>query len=366
MIPLSTFLTQPDSIYTSKSYISALSTWVLSRLPLISTLAAASTPTITETTLARSTTPLVVVSTLEDTARSLLSAFAAAHTGPLSELHTIQTFLHTFPNPLTNAPFSDTDLRVLLTFLERDLHEITTSPTTQTIKLRPPTSPSPPTSLTQTDITTAALKSTIHQASLSLTTLTTSSAALASKAKSLLAANNKPGALAALRTKKLVDTHIATRTQGLHQLETVLYQLDAAASNAELVALLDSGGAALGQLNRAIGGVDRVEEVLEKVREAGEDAEEIQRVLNTGMGQEGWVDEGEVEGELDRMLEEEGRRRRERGVEEYERRAREAEEKARREAEELAVSLGGLELVPPGGDVHGVGGREREKEREGV
>ena len=118
--------------------------------------------------------------------------------------------------------------------------------------------------------------------------------------------------------------------------------------------LLEQGGAALKSLNEETGGVNKVDEVLERIHEAGANAEEINRVLNTGLGQEALVDEENLEAELEAMVreeeakrskdEEENKRKR---VEEYNRRAREAERRARKEAEELANSLSNLELSVP-------------------
>lgn len=130
------------------------------------------------------------------------------------------------------------------------------------------------------------------------------------------------------------------------------------------MALLEQGGAALKSLNEETGGVDKVDEVLERVREAGANTEEINRVLNTGLGLEGLTDEEDLEVELEAMAreeeakqgkeKEEGMRKR---VEEYNRRSKEAEKRAREEAEELANSLSNLELSGPEAVV-----RKREEE----
>ena len=110
--------------------------------------------------------------------------------------------------------------------------------------------------------------------------------------------------------------------------------------------------------------MNKVDEVLERVREAGANTEEINRVLNSGLGLEGLVDEEILEVELETMVrEEEAKRGKEeeehmrKRVEEYNRRAREAERRAREEAEELANSLNNLELSGPEAVV-----RKREEE----
>ena len=158
-----------------------------------------------------------------------------------------------------------------------------------------------------------------------------------------------------------MDANISTRAASLHTLEALLLQIEAAADNVALIALLDSGATALNDITRQAGAVEEVEEVLERVREAGEDADEISRVVAGGLGAE--VDDVEVEGELDDLLREQEEKERMRALREYDRRVREAEGKARREAEELARRLGGVEL-DVGGKGESKGEKERERERE--
>ncbi|KAF8421269.1 Snf7-domain-containing protein [Tirmania nivea] len=371
LIPLSTFLQQPSSIYTTPNALLSLGSWVLSKLPLIGTLAtptsAPSTPSISEETINRLTTQYVLLPNLETCARSILTQFQAQHSGVVSQLWTYDSFLASFPNPCTNTTLSQTDASILLTYLSRDLPSLTLSPDRKVIKFAPPTSTSTPEAITQTDITIATLKTTIFQTNAFLNNLNAHSESLSKRIKAYLAKNNKPLALAALKTKKLVDGNISTRAANLNNLEALLFQIEEAADNISLIALLDSGAGALKQLTAQTGGVEKVEEVLERVREAGEDADEISRAVASGLEWVGeGVDEEEVEGELEGMMREQEEKERKVALLEYDRRVREAEEKARREAEELARRLERLEFEVGRGEGREEKERGQEKEKEVV
>ncbi|RPB29403.1 hypothetical protein L211DRAFT_864057 [Terfezia boudieri ATCC MYA-4762] len=371
--PLAIGAVLPTSIYTPPSALLSLSSWALSKLPLIGTLidptATPATPSISEETINRLTTQYVLVPNLETCARSILTQFQAQHSGVVSELWTYDSFLASFPNPHTKTTLSQTDADVLLTYLSRDLPSLTLSPVHRIIKFGNPISNSTPEPITQTDITIATLKSTISQTHTSLDNLNAHSESLSKRIKAYLAKkDNKLLALATLKTKKLVDANISQRAANLNNLEALLFQIEQAADNISLISLLDSGATALKQLSTQTGGVEKVEEVLERVREAGEDADEISRVVASGLegvgveGGGGEVNEVEVERELEDMVREQEEKERKRALLEYEGRVREAEEKARREAEELARGLGGVELQVGGNRGEHEKDREREKE----
>lgn len=325
LIPLSTFLQQPTSIYTPPSALLSLSSWALSKLPLIGTLidptATPATPSISEETINRLTTQYVLVPNLETCARSILTQFQAQHSGVVSELWTYDSFLASFPNPHTKTTLSQTDADVLLTYLSRDLPSLTLSPVHRIIKFGNPISNSTPEPITQTDITIATLKSTISQTHTSLDNLNAHSESLSKRIKAYLAKkDNKLLALATLKTKKLVDANISQRAANLNNLEALLFQIEQAADNISLISLLDSGATALKQLSTQTGGVEKVEEVLERVREAGEDADEISRVVASGLegvgveGGGGEVNEVEVERELEDMVREQEEKERKRAL----------------------------------------------------
>ena len=108
-----------------------------------------------------------------------------------------------------------------------------------------------------------------------------------------------------------------------------------AASDAEVLKSLEGGASALERLNKDIGGIERVEKVMDGVREGIEESEDVGRVI-AEMGS-AKIDEDEVQEEFDAMLKAEEQKER-RVQEERERIKRESEreERAKKELEEQA------------------------------
>jgi charged multivesicular body protein 7 len=117
----------------------------------------------------------------------------------------------------------------------------------------------------------------------------------------------------------------------------------------EVLKTLEGGASALERLNKDIGGIERVERVMDRVREGVEMSEDGGKVI-AEMGS-GKVDEEEVQEEFDELLkaEEEERKR-----EQEEKDKKEAEEKARLEEKRdktLVEELENVSLNPPKDDV---------------
>lgn len=98
------------------------------------------------------------------------------------------------------------------------------------------------------------------------------------------------------------------------------------------------------RLNKDIGGIERVEKVMDRVREGIEESEDVGRVI-AEMGSSR-VDEDEVQDEFDAMLKaeeekerkvQEERERRQREIEREERARKDAEEQAEKEKESKAI-----------------------------
>lgn len=170
-----------------------------------------------------------------------------------------------------------------------------------------------------------------------------------------MAAKNLPAARNALRAKKLADAKLQQRAATLAQLEDVYGRIEQAADQVELVRVMEASARTLRSLNAQTGGVERVQDVMEGLREEMADVEEVGRVVGE-VGAEG-VDEGEVEDELEGME----RAERER-VEEDERKKREVEEE--REAEETRRRLAVLGEVGKGKEDAAPNAAEKARVRE--
>ena len=190
------------------------------------------------------------------------------------------------------------------------------------------------TAITESDTAVAHLKSVHLSLTQQIALLTTQSQTYTTKAREATTHKSRILALSALKSRKLTEAALFKRTDALAQIEAVLAAVEQAASDAEILQSLEGGTKALDALNREIGGIERVERVMERVREGVEGVEEVGRAI-AEMGAGGGVDEEEVLEEFDEMVrvEEEKERmaKEERESKVTAEQEREAKEKADRE-----------------------------------
>ncbi|KAI9836589.1 MAG: hypothetical protein M1819_001221 [Sarea resinae] len=242
----------------------------------------------------------VVVGNIEEAGRNVLKQMAG-RTSRVDCILSKEMFHKEFAHALNPShDLTNTDIDVLLIFLARDKREI--SYNGQTIKFKQPTSPSP-SPITPEDATIASLKTLLVSLSLQTATLTTRISALDATARAALASKNRQTALSALRSKKLAETTLQRRLDTLAQLEEVYSRLEQAANQIDIVNVMSESAAVLKSLNKQVGGVERVEDVVDALRDQMSTVEEVGGVLGDA-GREG-VDEGEVDDELEAMEREE-------------------------------------------------------------
>lgn len=92
----------------------------------------------------------------------------------------------------------------------------------------------------------------------------------------------------------------------------MLLGVEQAASDAQIIKTLEGGATALEKLNKEIGGIEKVEKIMDRVRDGMEESEEVGKVIaELGSSR---VDEVEIEEEFDELLkaeEEEQQKKRE-------------------------------------------------------
>ena len=165
--------------------------------------------------------------------------------------------------------------------------------------------------------------------------LTSQVETLTQKARDATSKHNRIVAISALKSRKLSESALQKRSDALTRIEEVLNGVAQAASDAEVIKSLEGGATALERLNKDIGGIERVEKVMDRVREGIEESEDVGRVI-AEMGSSK-VDEDELQEEFDAMLKaEEEKERKLQEERERTKRELEREEKARKEAEERA------------------------------
>lgn len=134
-----------------------------------------------------------------------------------------------------------------------------------------------------------------------------------------MSAKQRSSALTVLRSKKLVTETLDKRRASVLQLEEILAKIDQAHDNLAMVRVMEASASVLRNLNRDIGGMERVEGITEGLRVEMDKVEDVTAVI-------GEVGDAVIEGEVDAELEELERMEREKKEkEEAEDRRKEAE-----------------------------------------
>jgi charged multivesicular body protein 7 len=206
--------------------------------------------------------------------------------------------------------------------------------------------------ITKEDAAIASLKelteSLKHQADL----LNTRIDELSQTAKDAVTKKNRVAALAALKSKKIAETSWATRYATLNQLEEVSAKLEQAADNVQLVNVMEASSGALASLNAQVGGAERIDAVMDRLREQSSATDEVSAILAESTGEV--IDETALDDELEAM------EAQEREKEEEKTKSKEAEEQKARDEREAAEAQKKLDELP---DVPADGEEIRQKEQ---
>lgn len=277
----------------------------------------------------------VVLQNLEVAAKAFGEA-TADRTSPFERTFSKAHFQRTFAEGIleNQERLSDTDFEVLVKFLSRDKNILTTDG--NTIKIR---NSAEDTAITEEDSAIASLKELMEDLTRQTEILNRRIDELNVTAQDAVRRKNRVAALAALKSKKLAETNLSRRHATLSQLEDVAAKIEQAADNVQLVKVMQSSTAALRNLNAQVGGADKVDEVLDNLREQMGEVDEVGNIIAEA-GPAATVDETEVDDEFEAMLAEERKKE-----EEAERIKREAQDA--KEAEETRRKLAELEKLAP-------------------
>lgn len=271
-----------------------------------------------------------ILTPLQAAAKAVLDEASRTVTSNTSRIFSQELFSTTFSSAIGVDTLSNNDLSVLLTHLARDRSAIAYSLQSRTIKFKVATEPEPPT-LTPEDVNIASIRTLLSSLEPQIQQLMARVSELEKTAKEAVASKNLTTAKSALRQKKLADTKLQQRTATLSQLEEVYAKIEQAADQVEMVRVMEASSQTLKSLNKQTGGVEKVQDVMEGLRDEMMNVDEIGLAINDVNA--GEIDEGEVEDELE-ALEKVEREKRE-VAERKEREAREAKEaEEKRKADE--------------------------------
>ncbi|KAF5983955.1 SNF7 [Fusarium coicis] len=257
-------------------------------------------------------------------------------------------FQKTFPAALVKGQhLTESDLDVLLKFLSRDKEVIEYDGKTIRIKGSGEQS-----GITKEDAAIASLKELTESLKHQTDLLNTRIDELSQTAKDAVTKKNRVAALAALKSKKIAETSLATRYATLNQLEEVSAKLEQAADNVQLVNVMEASSGALASLNAQVGGAERVDAVMDRLREQSSATDEVSAILAESTCEP--IDETALDDELEAM------EAQEREKEEEKTRSKEAEEQKARDEREAAEAQKKLDELP---DVPVDGEEIRQKEQ---
>ncbi|SPO03198.1 related to protein SNF7 [Cephalotrichum gorgonifer] len=238
----------------------------------------------------------VVVKNLE-TATKALAEHTSNTASVLERAFTKQHFYKTFSGSLVKGKLlSERDMEVLLKYASRDKGLIAYDG--KTIKLQSQGSKSGLHTITEEDAAISSLKELIEDLKAQTSLMERRIEELTIKAKEHVARNNRVSALALLKSRKLTEACLEKRHATLSQLEQVADKIEQASDHVQLVKVMEASTGVLQSLNKQVGGVERVEQAVDSLREQMGEVDEVGDVLASAGSESIAVDEAEIDDEL--------------------------------------------------------------------
>ncbi|KAJ5488675.1 hypothetical protein N7539_003565 [Penicillium diatomitis] len=237
---------------------------------------------------------LVLVENLQEAAELIVKKATTNSISQLDQIYSKQSFIEEFASVLHDATeLSDSDFDVLLLYLSRDSNAIAYDG--KTIKFKPKDKTA---EITPEDKSIASIKTLISTLSKQVKSLEDKIADLTASAKTALSNKNRISALSAVKSRKMVEHNLQQRLNTLAQLEEVYSKIEQAAGQVEIVQVMEASTGVLRSLHAQIGGAERVEDVMDELREEMSKVDEVGSIINEA----GPVfDESEIDEELAAM-----------------------------------------------------------------
>ncbi|WEW61200.1 hypothetical protein PRK78_006690 [Emydomyces testavorans] len=234
---------------------------------------------------------LVLVDNLKEAEKRLMNEISARHQSVVDRIYSKEMFRDQFARVMGNVELSPTDFEVLLTYLARDQNSILYDG--KTIKFKDANDRS--TSISQEDRTIASLKALISNLTVQIANLAAKTQELTLAAQTALNNKNRILALSALRSRKLAERNLKQRSDTLYQLEEVYTKIEQAANQVDIIKVMEASTGVLRGLNEQVGGIEKVEDVVEELRKEMDNVDEVGNIINEAAPV---IDEGELDDEL--------------------------------------------------------------------
>ncbi len=124
---------------------------------------------------------------------------------------------------------------------------------------------------------------------------------MVSEAKAAASTQLRSSALRALRSKKTIERTLAQRLETLSQLETIYQKIEQAADQIAVARVIESSTEVLRKLNTKVGSIEKVDDLMEGLREEISRVDEVSQAIEQG-GQPDSIDEEAIDEELDALM----------------------------------------------------------------
>ncbi|GKZ56820.1 hypothetical protein AnigIFM49718_002114 [Aspergillus niger] len=280
---------------------------------------------------------LVLVENLKEAADRVVKHATGNSPSKTDLVYSKESFVSEFAGVLDERSLlSDADMDVLLLYMSRDSGAIAYDG--KTIKFRTSDAPK---DITEQDTAVASIKTLMATMTKQVENLENKITELNSTAKMALQNKNRVSALSAVRSKKLAEHNLKQRLDTLMQLEEVYSKIEQATDQVQFVKVMEASIGALRGLHTQIGGAERVEDVVQELRDEMSKVDEVGNIMNEAGPQ---IDETEIDDELQELENKEREEMEEKEAEETRKKLAEldslqqgAQEAARRAAAERAV-----------------------------
>ena len=125
---------------------------------------------------------------------------------------------------------------------------------------------------------------------------------LAEKAQKAVSVKNRVSALAALRSKRIAESSLTQRSQVLSQLEEIYAKIEQAADQVDVVHVMEASSGVLQGLHAEIGGVERVEDVVEELKDKMSKTDEIGDLLLEAGSNQVVLDDSAIDDEMEALF----------------------------------------------------------------
>ncbi|KAF9265507.1 hypothetical protein L218DRAFT_859997 [Marasmius fiardii PR-910] len=369
MLPLATFLSLPNSIYSSRSPLSYAAAvpkfllsygvakplwWALEQVGIVGEDSLATSVSSTFS-FARSQTSSAMSPSLQDSwfgdyvaiglvekaGQNVLEEQRQKVVGPCDALYSLDGFRREFASCIPgrarnsgdgeNAMMNELDTKILLRYLARDKEAVVIDG--DVVKFfKSYSSAESSREVTVIDRGIVELKNAADNLRRQIFTIQAKMEHCTANASAAIKQNRKPLALSYLRSRRQLEDVLKKRSGALENLEGTLVQIEAAVGDIEIVKAYSSSTSTLKAiLSHPSLQRESVEQTMEAMAEANADAKEIDQAIRIGggvaLGVEDVIDDDEIERELTQLV-------------------KEAQSRSKRERSELQEKLNNTSLVP--------------------